>query len=197
MWHCPLKWRRAEEGPYESGPWPLLKLYHRSLLKKVTAKSKVLLYSHQLRLGNGDLSHVTSVGEVVIARAHVTVLPRLRDAETRRVAGGWSVVKLSLQVVTRVTSLVEVKIQLFGVEFFYMIDHFKGQAGTSFWFERAASFLYPAHVGAIGTWNEKGRCWFCLLRTPSLEEFYFLISETQKGLKGVTRACSVRTFVSA
>ena len=47
-------------------------------------------------LGNGYLSHVTSVGEVVIARAHVTVLPRLLDAETRRVAGGWGVVQLSL-----------------------------------------------------------------------------------------------------
>ena len=37
-------------------------------------------------LGNSDLSHVTSIGEVVITRAHVTVLPRLLDAETRRVA---------------------------------------------------------------------------------------------------------------
>ena len=46
--------------------------------------------------GNSDLPHVTSVGEVVIARAHVTVLPRLRDAETRRVAGGWGVVQLIL-----------------------------------------------------------------------------------------------------
>ena len=44
-------------------------------------------------LGNSDLSHVTSVGEVVIARAHVTVLPRLRDAETGRVAGGRCVVQ--------------------------------------------------------------------------------------------------------
>ena len=94
---------------------------------------------------------MTSVGEVVIARAHITVLPRLLDAETRRVAGGWRVVKLSLQVVTCVTSLVEVKIQLFGVEFFYMINHFKRQAGTSWRFERAASFLYPTHVGAIRT----------------------------------------------
>ena len=42
--------------------------------------------------GNTDLSHVTSVGKVVIARAHVTVFPRLRDAKTRRVAGGWGVV---------------------------------------------------------------------------------------------------------
>ena len=43
-------------------------------------------------LGNNDLSHVTPVGEVVIARAYVAVLPRLRDAETRRVTGGWGVV---------------------------------------------------------------------------------------------------------
>ena len=57
---------------------------------------------------------MTSVGEVVIARAHVTVLPRFLDAETRRVAGGWSVVKLSLQVVTAVTTFGEVKIQLGG-----------------------------------------------------------------------------------
>jgi len=47
-------------------------------------------------LSNSDLSHVTSVGEVVIARAYVTVLPRLRDAETRRVARGGGVVKLRL-----------------------------------------------------------------------------------------------------
>jgi len=52
---------------------------------------KVHLGVH-VSLGNSDLSHVTSVGEVVIARAHVTVLPRLLDAETRRVAGGWGVV---------------------------------------------------------------------------------------------------------
>ena len=58
-----------------------------------------VVYSSQqslIRPGNSDLSNVTSVGEVVIARAHVTVGPRLRDAETRRVAGGWGVVKLSL-----------------------------------------------------------------------------------------------------
>ena len=30
-------------------------------------------------LGNSDLSHVSSIGEVVIARARVTVLPRLLD----------------------------------------------------------------------------------------------------------------------
>ena len=43
-------------------------------------------------LGNSDLSHVTTVGEIVVARAHVTVLPRLRDAKAWRVAGGWGVV---------------------------------------------------------------------------------------------------------
>ena len=55
---------------------------------------------------------MTSVGEVVIARAHVTVLPRLRDAETRRVAGGWGVVQLILKRFLRIreTALVEVKI---------------------------------------------------------------------------------------
>ena len=63
-------------------------------------------------LGNSDLSHVTSVGEVVIARAHVTVLPRLLDAETRRVARGWGVVQLILKwdLFMCVTSLVKVKI---------------------------------------------------------------------------------------
>ena len=53
---------------------------------------------------------MTSVREVVIAGAHVAVLPRLRDAETRRVAGGWCVVQLILQFVTAVASFVEVKI---------------------------------------------------------------------------------------
>ena len=97
---------------------------------------------------------MTSIGEVVIARAHVTVLPRSRNAETRRVAGGWSVIQLSLQgVVTDVASLVEVKIQFIGVEFIHVINHFKGQAGTSGGLKRTASFLYPAHVGAISTWN--------------------------------------------
>ena len=97
---------------------------------------------------------MTSIGEVVIARAHVTVLPRSRDAETRRVAGGWSVIQLSLQgVVTDVTSLVEVKIQFIGVEFIHVINHFKRQAGTSGGLKRTASLLYPAHVSAISTWN--------------------------------------------
>ena len=45
-------------------------------------------FTFDLFAGDSDLPHVTSVGEVVIARAHVTVLPRLRDSETRRVAGG-------------------------------------------------------------------------------------------------------------
>ena len=76
----------------------------------LVTESKLLSRS----LGNSDLPHVTSVGEVVIARAHVTVLPRLLDAETRRVARGWGVVKLSLQVVTAVTTFAEVKIQLGG-----------------------------------------------------------------------------------
>ena len=63
-------------------------------------------------LGNSDLSHVTSIGEVVIARAHVTVLPRLLDAETRRVARGWGVVQLILKwdLFMCVASLVKVKI---------------------------------------------------------------------------------------
>ena len=70
--------------------------------------AEVPLYRN--RSFDGDLPHVTSVGKVVIARAHVAVLPRLRDAETRWVAGGWGVVELSLQTVAGVTSFVEVKI---------------------------------------------------------------------------------------
>ena len=58
--------------------------------------SKAMLSLASLSSGHCNLSHVTSVGEVVIARAHVTVLPRLLDAETRWVAGGWGVVKLCL-----------------------------------------------------------------------------------------------------
>ena len=104
------------------------------LLKKGTTKGRIQLRRVRLRCGDCDLSHVSSIGEVIIARAHVTVLPRLLDAETRRVAGGWSVVKLSLQrAVTHVTSPVEVKIQLIGVVDFVVhgINHFKRQAGTS------------------------------------------------------------------
>ena len=99
-------------------------------------------------LGNSDLSHVTSVGEVVIARAHVAVLPRLRDTETRRVARCWGVVQLILQVVniTAVASSVQVKIQLVWAESISLVNHFKRQAGASCWFERAASFFYPTHV---------------------------------------------------
>ena len=82
---------------------------------------------------------MTSVGEVVIARAHVTVSPRLRDAETRRVAGGWGVVKLSLQVITAVTSFDELKIQVSGRQI-GRIDYLKGNAAASFRLER--------HVGA-------------------------------------------------
>ena len=100
--------------------------------------------------GDCNLSHVTSVGEVVIARTHITVLPRLCDAETWRITGGWSVIKLSLQFVTGVTTCVEVKVQLFGVIFaVHVINDIKRQAGASFGFERTASFLYPTHVGAI------------------------------------------------
>ena len=100
--------------------------------------------------GDCNLSHVTSVGEVVIARAHITVLPRLCDAETWRITGGWRVIKLSLQFVTSVTTCVEVKVQLFGVKFaVHVINDIKRQAGASFGFERTASFLYPTHVGAI------------------------------------------------
>ena len=75
------------------------------LIQHTQASEQILLLTNKVRspgtlvivsLGNSDLSHVTSVGEVVIARAHVTVLPRLRDAETRRVAGGWGVVQLIL-----------------------------------------------------------------------------------------------------
>ena len=57
---------------------------------------KVQLGDHD-SLGNNDLSHVTSVGEIIIARAHVTVFPRLLDAETRRIAGDWGVVQLILK----------------------------------------------------------------------------------------------------
>ena len=94
---------------------------------------------------------MASIGEVVIARAHVTVLPRLFDTETRRVTGGWGVVQLILQVVniTAVASSVQVKIQLVWAESISLVNHFKRQAGASCWFEGAASFLYPAHVGAI------------------------------------------------
>ena len=100
--------------------------------------------------GDCNLSHVTSVGEVVIARTHITVLPRLCDAETWRITGGWRVIKLSLQFVTSVTTCVEVKVQLFGVKFaVHVINDIKRQAGASFGFERTASFLYPTHVGAI------------------------------------------------
>ena len=100
--------------------------------------------------GDCNLSHVTSVGEVVIARAHITVLSRLCDAKTWRITGGWRVIKLSLQFVTGVTTCVELKVQLFGVKFaVHVINDIKRQAGASFGFERTASFLYPTHVGAI------------------------------------------------
>ena len=100
---------------------------------------------------DGDLAHVTSVGEVVITRAHVTVLPRLLDAEARWITGGRRVVQLSLQIfsITGVTPSVEVKVQLIGVEFVHIINNFKRQAGTGFRLERTASFFYPTHVCSV------------------------------------------------
>ena len=109
-------------------------------------------------MGDCNLSHVTSVGKVVIARTHITVLARLCDAETRRITGGWRVIKLSLQFVTSVTTCVEVKVQLFGVKFtVHVINDIKRQAGASFGFHRTASFLYPTHVGAICAWRANKR----------------------------------------
>ena len=94
---------------------------------------------------------MTSVGEVVIARAHITVLPRLSDAETRWITGGWRVIKLSQQYfsITGVTPFVKVKVQLLGAKFIHIINDFKGQAGASFGYTRTTSFLHPTHVGAI------------------------------------------------
>ena len=83
------------------------------------------LSTEQEFLSYSDLSHVTSVGEVVIACAHVAVLPRLSNAEARRVAGGWGVVELILQVGRSVTPFVEVKVQLFSIEIVNMVNHFK------------------------------------------------------------------------
>ena len=73
-------------------------------------------------------------------RAHVAVLPRLRDAK------GAVLVELSLQVGTAVTFFVDLKIQFSSFEVINVINHFNRQAGTSFGFERAASLLYPADV---------------------------------------------------
>ena len=70
----------------------------------------LISFTFDLAAGDGYLPHVTSVGEVVIARAHVTVLPRLRDAETRRVAGGWCAVQQRINFATRVTPRVEVQV---------------------------------------------------------------------------------------
>ena len=90
---------------------------------------------------------MTSVGEVVIARAHITVLPRLCDSETRWITGGWRVIKLSLQSfrITGVTPCVK----LLGVKFIHIMNDFKRQAGASFGLKRTTSFLHPTHVGAI------------------------------------------------
>jgi len=106
---------------------------------------------------------VTSVGEVVIARAHVTVLPRLLDTETRRIAGGWGVVQLTLQIgnITTVASCVQVKIQLFRAESISLVNHFERQAGASCWFERAASFLYPTHVCSVRAFKITNETFSC------------------------------------
>ena len=53
----------------------------------------MISFTFDLLAGDSDLPHVTSVREVVIARAHVTVLPKLRDPETRRVTGGRCIVQ--------------------------------------------------------------------------------------------------------
>ena len=94
---------------------------------------------------------MTSVREIVVACAHITVLPRLRDTETRWVAGGWSVVKLSLQFCTGVTSFVKVKVQLSGFKLVHVINHIERQTRASLGFERTAAFLYPAYICAVGT----------------------------------------------
>ena len=131
---------------------------------------------------------MTSVGEVVIARAHVTVLPRLRNAETRRVAGGWSVVQLILQVgrITAVTPRVQVKIQLFRAENISPVNHFKRQAGASCWFERTASFLYPTHVCSVRTFKVtkkafQGKCLVARLCTENLERKLKQVLNANKG----------------
>lgn len=108
-----------------------------------------------LGIDNFDNSDVASVGEVVIACAHVAVLPRLPDAEARRIAGGWGIVQLILERSgSGVASFVEEKIQPVGILVVdNLFNHFSRQAGTRRWFERAASFFYPTHVCAIRTWN--------------------------------------------
>ena len=49
------------------------------------------------RFDDSNLTNVTSIGEIVIARTYVTVLPRLRNAEARWVAGGWGIIELRIQ----------------------------------------------------------------------------------------------------
>ena len=125
-------------------------IINNSLQCRKTDLQQYLLQLPQLTtLSNGDLSYVTAVGEVVIARAHVTVCPRLRDVEARRVTRGWGVVQLSLQIVFVTASSVEVKIQLVRRKLISLFNYFKRQARTSFWFKRLASFLYPAHICSI------------------------------------------------
>ena len=87
-------------------------------------------------LGHNDLSHVTSVREVVIASAHITVFPRQHDAETWWITGSWCIIKLSIQFGgTGVTAFIEVQIQLVAVKFIHMVNHIKKSAGTSGGFE--------------------------------------------------------------
>ena len=88
-------------------------------------------FTFDLLVGDSDLPHVTSVREVVIARAHVTVIPRLRDAETRRVTGSRCIVQQRINFPASVTPCVEVQVQLLSVKFIYVINHFKRQAGAS------------------------------------------------------------------
>ena len=74
---------------------------------------------------------MTSVGEEVVARAHIAILPRSRDTETRRVAGRWRVVQLTAKSVPSLageTPHIEMKIQLMSIEFINMVDHLERQA---------------------------------------------------------------------
>ena len=64
-----------------------------SFFRAPGALCTLISFTFGFAAGDRDLPHVTSVGEVIIARTHVTVLPRLRDAETRRIAGGRCVVQ--------------------------------------------------------------------------------------------------------
>ena len=101
-------------------------------------------------MGDNDLSHVTSIRELVIARAHVTIFPRQHDTETWGITGGWCIIKLSIQFGgTGVTAFIEVQIQLAAVKSIHMVNHIEKSAGTSGGFEGTASFVHKAHVGTI------------------------------------------------